>query len=178
MHGRKAVEVLRPGDGCGIEADALVTQRDDVALAVITADCAPVALSSPEGVFAVAHAGWRGLAAGVLDATMEAMECLGASRVHALVGPCIHPECYAFTPADLEEAVALGGEGLRGTDRYGRPALDLPAGVCAALRRAGAVVDEVSPTCTACSPDHWSWRAERDRARQATVVWRDARSGR
>lgn len=177
VHGNTVIEVRHPGDGCGVDADALVTRQDDVALAVLTADCAPVAFSSPEGVIGVAHAGWRGLVAGVLDATVATMRDMGATAVHAVVGPCIHAECYEFGPADLDAAVAAGGEALRGLDRRGRPALDLPGGVSAALHRAGAVVEEISPTCTACSAEHWSWRAAQDLARQATVVWRAGADG-
>lgn len=172
VHGVAVVDVRAPGDGNGVDADAAVTRRDDVALAVLTADCAPVALSSPDGVIGVAHAGWRGLVAGVLEATVDAMADLGATDIHAVVGPCIRPSCYTFSSADLDAAVALGGAELRGVDRNGAPALDLPGGVLAALRRSGVSVDAVAGTCTACSPAHWSWRARRDQARQATVVWR------
>lgn len=172
VHGAGVVVVQEAGDGVGVEADAAVSAHGDVALAVLTADCAPVALASPEGVIGVAHAGWRGLVAGVIGATVDAMVALGAGEIHAVVGPCIHPSCYSFPASDLDAAVAAGGAALRGTDRLGGPALDLPAGVITALRRAGAVVDAESGICTACSPDHWSWRARRDTARQATVIWR------
>ena len=172
VHGATVVVVEHPGQGCGVEADALVSRRDDVALAVLTADCAPIGLSSPEGVIGVAHAGWRGLVAGVVEATVASMRDLGATTVHAVVGPAIHAECYEFSPPDLDAAVAAAGADLRGRDRAGRPAMDLPAGVAAALRRAGATLGAVSEVCTACSSDHWSWRARGDRARQATVVWR------
>lgn len=177
VHGCEVIEVDRPGVGCGVRADALVTRRDDVALAVLSADCGPVAFSSLEGVTGVAHAGWRGLVAGIIGATVQAMTRLGATQVHAVVGPCIHPECYEFAATDLDDAVVAGGSALRSTDRLGRPALDLPGGLRAALVGAGAVVDEVSGICTACSPDHWSWRARRDSARQATVVWRSSLAG-
>ena len=175
VHGARVVEVRAPGDGCGVEADALVTRRADTAVAVLTADCAPVALASPEGVIGVAHAGWRGLVAGVIGATVDAMSDLGATAIHAVVGPCIHVECYQFSPPDLDAAVALGGEALRGRDAAGHPALDLPAGVRAALDRAGVTLDDVAPACTACAPGYWSWRAGADRSRQATVVWSERR---
>ena len=139
---------------------------------MLTADCAPVALASDEGVVGVAHAGWRGLAAGVVDATVEAMRSLGATRIQAVLGPCIRTACYPFGAEDLDTVVTLTGPEVRGLDRHGRPALDLAAGVVAVLRRAGVDdVDDVG-TCTACSDGHWSWRARRDHARQATVVWR------
>lgn len=172
VHGAGVVVVRDAGDGVGVEADAAVSADGDVALAVLTADCAPVALASPEGVIGVAHAGWRGLVAGVIGATVDAMRALGAGEIHAVVGPCIHPSCYSFSAGDLDAAVAAGGPELRGVDRLGGPALDLPAGVVAALGRAGALVHAESGICTACSAAHWSWRARRDTARQATVIWR------
>src|SRR5690349_20861044 len=71
-------------------ADALVTDRPGLLLGVLTADCTPVLLADLDaGVIGAAHAGWRGAVAGVTDATIEAMEQLGATRehIHAAVGP-------------------------------------------------------------------------------------------
>jgi copper oxidase (laccase) domain-containing protein len=95
----------------------------------------------------------------------------GASSIRAMLGPCIHVECYEFGPDDLSRAADRLGLSVAGTDRLGRPALDLPAGVRVALDRAGATLVGDADVCTACSPDHWSWRARGDRSRQATVVW-------
>src|SRR5438876_12396346 len=67
VHGDRVVTVSSPGAGAGSRADAAVTDQAGCALAVLTADCAPVALASPQGVLGVAHAGWRGLEAGVLE---------------------------------------------------------------------------------------------------------------
>ncbi|HET9690580.1 MAG TPA: polyphenol oxidase family protein [Acidimicrobiales bacterium] len=172
VHGAD-VRVVRTAADAGdpVAADAAVTDVHEVALAVLTADCAPIALGSPEGVVGVAHAGWRGLLAGVVGATVEAMAALGATSVEAVVGPCIEPACYEFSADDLAAAVARFGPEVEGRDRLGRPALDLPAGVAAALGRAGACVVPGPAICTACSADHWSWRARRDTARQATVAW-------
>jgi hypothetical protein len=172
VHGRRVITVRAPGDGSGSEADAAVTTVPGAALAVLTADCAPVALASDEGVIGVAHAGWRGLAAGVIDEAVGVMRSLGATRIQAVVGPCIRTACYPFGAGDLDDVVRRTGPEVRGVDRQGRPALDLAAGVEAALHRAG--VDEVGDVgvCTACSGGYWSWRARRDQARQATVVWR------
>ena len=152
-------------------ADAAVTDRTDIALAVRTADCAPIAMASPEGVIGVVHAGWRGLLDGVIAATVDAMADLGATQVHALVGPCIEPACYEFSADDLAAAVERFGPEVAGHDRHGRPALDLPGGVTAALARAGARLVAGPATCTACSGGHFSWRARADTGRQATVVW-------
>jgi hypothetical protein len=172
VHGKAVAVVRSPGERSGVEADAAVTAIPGAAVAVLTADCAPVALASDEGVVGVAHAGWRGLAAGVVDETVQVMRSLGAIHIQAVLGPCIRTACYPFGADDLEEVVRQIGPEARGLDRYGDPALDVAAGVVAVLRRAG--VDDVADvgTCTACSGRHWSWRARRDLARQATVVWR------
>jgi polyphenol oxidase len=84
-----------------IAADALVTDRPGITLAVLSADCAPVLLADPEaGVIGAAHAGWRGALAGVIEATVEAMIGLGAARdrVHAAIGPCIAQASYEVGP--------------------------------------------------------------------------------
>ncbi len=168
----------RPGEGRGEEADALVSDHPGAALAVLSADCAPVALASPEGVVGAAHAGWAGLTLGVLEATVEAMRSRGAERVEAALGPCIHPECYPFGPAELDRVAARLGDTVRGVDRTGAPALDLPAAVRAALARAGVHLVHDEGTCTACAldghgrPRYFSHRARGEPQRQAMVVWR------
>ncbi|MBO0692934.1 MAG: polyphenol oxidase family protein [Acidimicrobiaceae bacterium] len=172
VHGSRVVVVERPGQAQEEEADAIVTACRGAALAILTADCAPVAFSSPEGIIGVAHAGWRGIAAGVLEATAARMTDLGATDVTAVLGPCIHPCCYEFGAADLAVLAARFGTGVEALDRQGRPALDVPAAVAAALEGAGVRLAEVIDVCTGCSPRHWSWRARQDTERQAGVVWR------
>ena len=71
--------------------DALVSVTPGVALCVLTADCGPVALSSPEGIFGAVHAGWRGLVDGVVEQAVERMRGWGATDVTAFLGPCIMP---------------------------------------------------------------------------------------
>ncbi len=172
VHGARVVVVERPGSANGTEADAAVATGQGLALAVLTADCVPVAFGSPEGILGIAHAGWRGLRAGVVEATVTAMRRLGATRIEAVLGPCIHPCCYAFGAAELEGLAARLGEPVRAVDRNGAPALDLPAGVRAVLHSSGAALVGDSDTCTSCSDDHWSWRRSAVPFRQATVVWR------
>lgn len=171
VHGAEVVIVDEPGAAAGETGDALVSRHPGACLAVFAADCAPVALASPEGVMGVAHAGWRGLVAGVLGRTTEAMRALGASHVVAAVGPCIHPECYEFSPADLDLVSAAVGASVAGRTKGGGLALDLPAGVRASLQAAGAEVVPGVARCTACSPGLFSHRARRDVGRQAVVVW-------
>jgi YfiH family protein len=170
--GDTVVTVSSPGEGAGSRADAAVTAERGCALAVLTADCAPVALASPEGVLGAAHAGWAGLVAGVLPRTVEAMSALGASEVAAVVGPCIEAGCYEFGVDDLDKVASAVGPEVRACTGQGRPALDLVAGVRAALGRAGVGRVDVMGVCTACSPGYWSWRVGRAQQRQAMVVWR------
>ena len=93
--------------GQGPRADAAVTDRPGIAIGIVTADCAPVLFADPQaGVIGGAHAGWRGAVAGVLEATLDAMEGLGArrERISAAVGPCIGQPSYEVA-ADLRDAV-------------------------------------------------------------------------
>ncbi|HEY2302868.1 MAG TPA: polyphenol oxidase family protein [Acidimicrobiales bacterium] len=172
VHGARVLEIDRPGAGLGEAADAAVSDVPGVALAVLTADCAPVGLVSAEGVIGVAHAGWRGLVAGVIEAAVEAMRGLGATEIGAVVGPCIHPECYPFGAADLDAVAVRLGPVVRADCASGGEALDLPAAVRTSLERSGAQVLGEAGVCTACSPAYWSWRGGRDPQRQALVVWR------
>ncbi|MDO1559761.1 peptidoglycan editing factor PgeF [Brevundimonas sp. 2R-24] len=130
------------------KADAWATALPGVALAVLTADCAPVLLADPQaGVVAAAHAGWKGALAGVTDATLERMEALGArrDRIVAAIGPCIGPDSYevdeSFEARFLDES--------REAARFFRPGeaadrrwFDLPAYVLWRLSRAGVTQAE------------------------------------
>ena len=139
---------------------------------VRTADCAPIALAAPEGIVAVAHGGWRGLLDGVLQEVGDAMRRSGASRIHAAVGPCIHPCCYEFGVAELDQiALELGPE-VRSQASSGRPALDLPAAVRAASARAEIELIHESPACTGCEAARfWSHRVRGDAERQGVLAW-------
>lgn len=160
------------------EGDALVSDSATGALGILTADCASVALGSGEGVYGAVHAGWRGLVAGVVEAAVGAMRSRGASGVVGVLGPCIHPECYEFSEDDLEVVAARYGEGVRGRTAAGRPALDLPAAVSAALVAGGATERPGPVACTACGGGYFSHRARGDQGRQALVVWSTGAPGR
>jgi len=174
VHRAGVVVVHEPGGASGTEADALVTTDTNAALAIFTADCAPIALVGGSGgthVLAAAHAGWRGLMEGVVDAAVDAVRAHGASTIEAAIGPCIHVECYAFSPADLDGIASRFGPEVRGTTSDGQPALDVPAMVRSALGRAGVEVVYESDVCTGCSHDLFSHRARRERERQAMLIW-------
>jgi polyphenol oxidase len=162
---------LGPG-GALPDGDALVGWRRGTALAVLTADCAPVALGSPEGVHAAVHVGWRGIAAGVLSHAVDVMRGLGATAVVAGIGPCIGSCCYEFSAGDLDAVEAVVGEPVRARTTWGTPSLDLAAAVRAQLARSDATLAHDARRCTACAPGHFSHRGRHDAARQALYVWR------
>lgn len=163
------VVASEPGQHAGATADAIVTATPGVAVAVHAADCAPVFFDGG-GAIGVAHAGWRGLVGGVLEATVASMEDLGHRPASARIGPCIRARCYEFGSQELNEVAGVYGPAVRQTTAWGAPALDLAAGVRLACERLGVVVID-DGTCTACSPRHWSHRARADTARQALVAW-------
>jgi polyphenol oxidase len=156
VHGTAVAEVDAAGwdEGAGPAADAAVTHRPGVALGIVTGDCAPVLFADAEaGVVGAAHAGWRGAAAGVIEATVAAMERLGASRarVFAAVGPCIAQSSYEVGP-DLRGAVlardAADARFFAPGKREDRWQFDL-AGYCAArLRALGLAAVEVAAADT------------------------------
>ncbi len=177
-------QVYAPGSGVPAttavfagEGDALVGEGPGSAVAVLTADCGSIALGSTEGVFAAVHAGWRGLTGGVVEVAVAAMRERGATTVVGALGPCIHPECYEFSPHDLDQVAAVYGDGVRGRTSDGHPALDLPAAVSAALVAAGAAEATGTEACTACGDGYFSHRARGDRGRQALVVWSTGHRG-
>jgi len=169
-HTRHSPERVRPD--AEAEADALATAHPGLPLCIRTADCAPLAFGSPQGVVAVAHAGWKGLEAGVLQSTLERMRSLGAREIEAGLGPCIGPECYEFGREDLDRLAASFGNAVRSTTSTGAPAFDLRAGIAQVLEREGVPLLHVDPRCTACkSAELWSHRARGDRQRQGVVAW-------
>jgi polyphenol oxidase len=133
------------GDG-----DGLVTTDPGVVLAVLTADCAPVLLADPAArVVGAVHAGWRGLAAGVVEAGVAAMAGLGADPAVCvgLVGPAVGGCCYEVGP-DVRDAVGTRYPAALATTRDGRPALDPAAGAAQALQLAGVGQVRVAAECT------------------------------
>ena len=142
------------------KADALVTKTPGVALSILTADCQPVLFADHDaGVVGAAHAGWRGALDGVLEATLTAMEDLGADRSNtvAVIGPCISQKAYEVGPEFLDAFLAedpdnarffADGEG----DRY---MFDLPALGLRKLRQAGVRDAEWTRHCTYADSDRF-----------------------
>ena len=142
------------------DVDAHATDQPGLAPLVVTADCLPVALAGPRGV-AMAHAGWRGLAAGVLGRAAEAVDAQAAA-----VGPGIGPCCY-----EVGDEVLDAFEGLDGVAE-GRM-LDLAAAARVLLERAGVADIGTAGICTSCNPDlFFSHRRDGETTgRQAGLAW-------
>ena len=162
VHGRD-VHVIRPEDELPLEpmpkADALVTTRPDVVLAVRAADCLPVLLAdADQRVIGAAHSGRRGLYVGVVPATVEAMRELGASRITAVLGPYACGKCYEV-PAEMRAEVAERAPASYAETSWGTPAVDVAAGVRAQLDELGVQVVDAT-RCTIESEDLYSYRRE------------------
>lgn len=154
--------------------DVLVADRSDDLLAVWVADCAPLALFGANGTSrVVAHAGWRGLADGVVDVAVDAVETTGTGVAAAVLGPCIHACCYEFGADDLDRVAAGVGapvSAVSGSTGWGTRALDVPAAVAAGLARRGVALDVVG-ACTGCDRRFRSHRRRVDVERHALVAW-------
>jgi hypothetical protein len=163
-------------------ADAIVTRMRALAIGVTTADCGPVLFADPQaGVIGAAHAGWRGALGGVVEATVEAMERLGAARDHirAAIGPMIRQSNYEVG-SDL---IARFAAEDRASSRFFAPAsrdghalFDLSGYVAARLARAGVTQVEDLDLCTYADPDRFfsyrrtTHRAEPDYGRHVNAI--------
>ena len=141
-------------------ADALVTDRPGLLLGVLTADCTPVLFADFDaGVVGAAHAGWRGAVAGVTDATIEAMERLGATRehIHAAVGPSLGPASFEVGHDLRDQFLAEDESNARFfTAEPGRRAhFDMPSYVRHRLLAAGVAEVETLHVDTYADPDHF-----------------------
>lgn len=143
VHGADVVTASRPfADDARPHADALVTDRPDLALGILTADCTPILFADAEaGVIGAAHAGWKGALAGVAGATVDAMERLGAdrSRITAAVGPVIARRSYEVDDAFRRRFGEAAPDNHRffSDGREGHHWFDLEAYVLSRLAAAG-----------------------------------------
>lgn len=141
-------------------ADAMVTATPGLVLTILTADCQPVLFSDPEaGVIGAAHAGWRGALDGVLEATVAAMEALGAerSRIRAVIGPSISQRTYEVGPDFFDQFVQDDPDNARffagGTGD--RMQFDLPGFGLHRLREAGVGRAQWTRHCTYSDADRF-----------------------
>jgi YfiH family protein len=152
-------------------ADAMVTRVPNLAIGIGTADCGPLLLADPQArVIGAAHAGWRGALTGVIEATIEAMEGLGAERdrIAAATGPMISQRNYEVGQDLIErfrEADKDSGGFFKPAERPGHAMFDLPGYIVARLRRARVTQVEDLGLCTyADAARFFSYRRSTHRA--------------
>jgi YfiH family protein len=161
------------------EADASVARERGTVCAILVADCLPVLFSDREGtVVATAHAGWRGLAAGVIDNTVTAMMEVGITPddIVAYMGPGIGPDAFevgaevraAYVDRDAGAAHAFSPH------RGGKWLADLPQLARRALARCGVSAVFGGNLCTYSDPARfYSYRRDKVTGRMAAVIWRE-----
>ena len=188
VHSPTVVQVERPWpQDDRPHADAMVTNRPGLLLGILTADCAPVLFADAEaGVVAAAHSGWRGAIAGVNEATIEAMEQLGArrERIAAAVGPSVEQGSYevdeAFRDRFVEQDEANGRFFVTGP--VGKPHFDLTGYILERLRDAGIAAADALRLDTYSDPDRfYSYRrsthlGEPSYGRQISMIGLPAKS--
>jgi len=154
-------------------ADAAVTAETGIGLAVLAADCVPIALAC-EGAVGVVHAGWKGMIRGVVEAAVAEMRRTGGARVKAMIGPCIHAGRYEFGSSDLDRVADHLGPRVVALTDGGAPALDLPAAARVVLERSGVAGEDVESigVCTAASADCFSHRRDGATGRHAMIAVR------
>ena len=163
------------------EADAIVTRERGLAIGVLTADCGPVLFADGEaGVVAAAHSGWKGALGGVLEATIAAMETLGAKRgrIRAALGPLIRQENYEVGPefvARFTAEDAANAQYFKPSVKTGHSMFDLPSFVASRLARAGVALEDLR-LCTYADPARFfsyrrtTHRAEPDYGRHINAI--------
>lgn len=163
VHGADVLEAPAGSSGVLGEGDGLVTGEAGVVLQILTADCVPVLLEGDTRVAAL-HAGWRGLAAGVVERGVEAV---GAVRA-AWVGPSIHACCYEVGD-EVTSAFRRAGLPVAGERR-----VDPAQAARAALESAGVRNIAVASRCTSCEPNYFSHRRDGVGGRQGSFISRPA----
>jgi hypothetical protein len=156
VHSAKAIPVTGPLTIRPV-ADAMVSATPGVLLGILTADCQPVLFHDPVAqVIGAAHAGWRGAVDGVLEATLDAMESLGAQRsqITAVIGPTISQAAYEVGPEFLDRFRAEDDEATRffANGKGDRMLFDLPGYGLYRLRQAGVGHAEWTGHCTYRDP--------------------------
>jgi polyphenol oxidase len=152
------------------KADAMVTRETGVALAIGTADCGPILFADRQaGAIGAAHAGWKGAFGGVLEATLAAMEALGASRGHIKValGPMLSVANYEVGPEFLEKFLAADADNarfFRPGPKPDHPHFNLPGYIAMRLERAGVgAIDDLALCTYADEARFYSYRRKTHR---------------
>lgn len=178
VHGARVVDADAPHED-EPAADACVTAVRDRPLAIMVADCLPVLIAEAGGrALGAAHAGWRGLAGGVLENTLRALraKCPDAAGWQAWIGPGIGPDAFEVGQDVLDAYAADGAEATAlFRPRPGHPGkwlADLPALAALRLRRAGVDMVHRSGLCTVADPARFfSYRRDGQTGRMAMLAW-------
>jgi purine-nucleoside/S-methyl-5'-thioadenosine phosphorylase / adenosine deaminase len=182
IHSATVVVVDKAWEGEAAEADALVTRTPGLAIGALTADCAPVLFCDTKArVIAAAHAGWRGALSGIAEATVAAMEELGASRerILAVIGPSISQRAYEVGAEYVDRFIAeepTSSVFFMTDDSSGEPHFDLSGYVAERLCRAGVGTISDLGLCTYCDETRlFSYRrsqhhGEDDYGRQISAI--------
>jgi hypothetical protein len=170
-----ALDAVPQADGSHAEADASYTRAPGTVCAILVADCMPILLCTRSGdVVAAAHAGWRGLAGGVIEATVTALGVPG-HELMAWLGPAIGPQAFQVGPEVRAAFVDRAPEDASGfrRDAGDRWLCDLTALARARLTRLGVSEVYGGGACTVSEPDRFfSYRRDRTCGRMAALVWR------
>lgn len=154
VHSADVVTVSGPWTGERPKADALVTATPNLAISIATADCGPILFADARNrVIGAAHAGWQGAFKGILEATLDAMEALGAKRAstHVVIGPMLSQLNYEVGPefvARFMEQSAQNTAFFVPSQKEGHAQFDLPAYIRMRLNKAGVGAVEDLALCT------------------------------
>jgi YfiH family protein len=166
VHAARVAEHSKPWDGwIRLEGfDAHVVSAEVGAAAVTVADCVPVFIAHPSGAVALAHAGWRGTAGGVVGATIERLVDLGLdpADLHLHLGPAICGRCYEVGPEVYEQ--------LTGWQTVRNRNVDLRALLADQAKNAGVRSISASQWCTRCDNDRFFSHRAGDAGRQISVI--------
>lgn len=168
VHGASVATVSSSGHVDLAKADALFTEATSVVCVIKTADCVPIAIYG-ESCFVAVHAGWRGLASGVIGAAANMFR--GKKRnLRAIIGPHIKVGEYEFGNSDLKRLGEQFGMHLIGATAAGFPALDLSSWVFSELEKSGIQVDYNVNRCTSADERYFSHRGSGDIGRMAMLA--------
>ncbi len=182
VHSPEVVILTEPFSGTPPQADGMVTNVPELAIGALAADCAPILFAEPQArVVGCAHAGWRGALAGVAEATVAAMERLGAHRsvIRAVVGPCISSANYEIGPdfaAAFMDAAPENARFFKAAERPGHAYFDLPGFAVDRLGALGLHTVAATDDCTYADEDRFfsyrrkTHRNEPDYGRQISAI--------
>ncbi|MDF3036859.1 MAG: hypothetical protein K0S28_2133 [Paucimonas sp.] len=176
VHGTTVITASASHLKAAPEADASIAATPGAVCAIMTADCLPVLLADCEGkVVGAAHAGWRGLAAGVLESAVGAMRDVGVGEITAWLGPAIGPSQFevgsdvvqAFTACDASSKAAF----VACVGREGKFYADIYQLARRRLAKLGVTKVHGGQWCTVADPRFYSFRRDKVTGRMASLIW-------